>query len=132
MIYNMELCEPELIKIIDYDSKITCVNYGPFDNGYVLLGFANGSVLIFDYPNLERLELLNISTGNQITSITYDPTNYIFVSTSNGEVYSLSCIEKKINYMYIDLGKNTYCTVTVPRRNSKANPAKVYEEEDPS
>lgn len=67
MIYNLETTEAELIKIIDFNFEITCVNYGPYDNGYVTVGFSNGSLLIFDYPNLERLQLLNICEGQRIT-----------------------------------------------------------------
>ena len=113
MIYNLEQCDAEIIKVIDFDSSITSLNYGPFDNGHVLVGFANGTLLFFDYPFLNRLELLTISEGHALTSITYDPTNYIFIGTDNGELHSISCIERKMNYMYLVLGKDTYCTVTM-------------------
>jgi hypothetical protein len=39
-----------MIKIIDIDSELSCINYGPFDNGHIMLGLKNGGFLIFDYP----------------------------------------------------------------------------------
>ncbi len=36
----------------DYGS-VTAVNYGPFDNGYILLGLEQGVLLAFDMYDLD-------------------------------------------------------------------------------
>lgn len=114
MVYNLEKCQADIIKIIDSNKDITCLEYGPFDNGHVLVGLENGCILAFEYPSLERLETIKaFSSGAAVSRITFDPTNYIFAGSSDGQVVALSHLDKKLNYLYLDLGKNKYCTVTV-------------------
>ena len=55
MIYNLETNSSDIIKVLDSSSIITAVNYGPYDNGHIMVGLADGSVLAFSYPKLERL-----------------------------------------------------------------------------
>lgn len=45
---NLETQEPEVIKILRIDDRISCIGYGPYDNGHLLLGMKSGLVLIFD------------------------------------------------------------------------------------
>ena len=45
---NLENSEPEVIKILRIDDKIRTIAYGPYDNGYLLLGMDSGLLLIFD------------------------------------------------------------------------------------
>lgn len=71
--------------------------------------------MAFDYITLERLECVQIFDGQAITTITFDPTNYVFVGGTNGKVVALSYVDKKMHYLYLDLGKNKFCTVQVPR-----------------
>lgn len=49
-----------MIKIIDMDSDISCINYGPYDNGHILIGLKNGILLVFEYPSLERIESVKL------------------------------------------------------------------------
>ena len=56
MIFNLESKQAERIKILDVECNITSINYGPYDNGHILIGLENGSLLAFDYLTLERLE----------------------------------------------------------------------------
>mmetsp|Transcript_1569 Transcript_1569/g.1526 ORF Transcript_1569/g.1526 Transcript_1569/m.1526 type:complete len:138 (+) Transcript_1569:1233-1646(+) len=104
-----------MIKIIDMDSEINCINYGPFDNGHILIGLKNGMLLVFEFPTLERVETVKLFDKQEITAITFDPTNFIFVGSNEGNLQALSCIEKKMNYLYLDLGKDRFCTVSLPR-----------------
>lgn len=34
-------------------ASITAINYGPFDNGYLLLGLSNGVLLVIDLSEME-------------------------------------------------------------------------------
>ena len=100
---------------MDVYGRVTCVNYGPYDNGHILVGLDDGQLLAFDYPSLDSLESVQIFEDEPISVITFDPTNYIFVGGKNGKVVALSYVDRKMHYLYMDLGKNKYCTVQVPR-----------------
>jgi WD40 repeat protein len=39
---NLEKSQADVIKILSVDDKITHVNYGPYDNGYFLVGMNSG------------------------------------------------------------------------------------------
>lgn len=49
-----------MIKVIDTTSRINCINFGPFDNGHVMVGLSDGYLLAFSYPKLERLESIKV------------------------------------------------------------------------
>lgn len=127
MIYNLEESQAKVIKIIDVESEITCINYGPYDNGHILVGLSDGKLIAFDYLTLERLESVKIFDKKAITSITFDPTNYVFVGGENGKLICLSYIDKKMHYLYLDLGTNKFCTVQLARNMTPdiKNPNKV-------
>jgi hypothetical protein len=115
MVFNIESSQAEIIKIIDIEASITCINFGPFDNGHILVGLSDGHMIAFDFLTLERLETVKIFENCAVNCITFDPTNYIFVGGENGKVICLSYIDKKLHYLYLDLGKNKFCTVQLPR-----------------
>lgn len=60
MVFNLQKNQAEMIKILDIDSEISCVNYGPYDNGHILLGLTNGTLIAFDFVTLEKLESVNV------------------------------------------------------------------------
>ncbi len=111
MIYNLKRECAEIIKVLDLDIQITALNYGPYDNGHVLLGLNNGQLVAFDFLTLERLEKTQIFDGKEITAITFDPTNYIFVSGERGKMVALTYVDRKMHYLYLDLGKSKFCTL---------------------
>lgn len=76
-----------------------------------MIGLSEGFLLAFSYPKLERLESVKVFDNSPITTITFDPTNYVFLGGENGQVIALTQIENKFNYMYLELGKNKFCTV---------------------
>ena len=105
-----------MIKILDIQCDVTCVNYGPYDNGHILLGLSDGTLIAFDFITLERLESVSVFTDNvAITCITFEPTHQIFVGGDNGKMIALSYVDNKIHYLYLDLGKSKYCTVQMPK-----------------
>ena len=42
--------------------------------------------------------------GTPIRSITFDPTHLILASTDDGEVVSLSLMESRFKYTYVEMG----------------------------
>jgi len=56
MIFNTKSGQAEVIKILDTHAQVTCLSYGPFDNGHVLLGLEDGQLLAYDYPQLQLQE----------------------------------------------------------------------------
>lgn len=37
------------------ECMITCINYGPYDNGHILIGMSNGTLLAFDSVSMNKL-----------------------------------------------------------------------------
>ena len=47
-----------------------------------------------------------------LTSIRFDPTNLILISSkTTNHVYAVSLIDKKFDYVYLEMGTNQFCTV---------------------
>lgn len=42
MIFNFDSAQAEIIKIIDTEAQITSLNFGPYDNGHILVGLSDG------------------------------------------------------------------------------------------
>ena len=58
MVLNLLKRELEKIKILSllHNQTINCIQYGPYDNGHILLGLSDGWLLGFEYPTLSRIE----------------------------------------------------------------------------
>lgn len=59
--------------------EITAVNFGPYDNGHVIIGFNTGHLLVlnsFDLSSMFRLQAFDskVFPSQQISSICFDPT----------------------------------------------------------
>jgi hypothetical protein len=49
MCFNLEKKKIEKLKILTGDAKVSCINYGPYDNGHVMLGMSDGTLLTFEF-----------------------------------------------------------------------------------
>ena len=115
------------------DARITCVNYGPFDNGYLLIGLSNGILLGISLHEMEIImqeKLFNCA----VNEINFEPTNLVFVSSKERDLIALNLVKKEMHYVYLEIAKRQFCTVTVPQTqlhslNSSLNG--VHDEEDP-
>jgi hypothetical protein len=56
MVFNIQRQAPDMIKILDTHTEATCLEYGPYDNGHILVGLEDGQLLAYEYPSLENLE----------------------------------------------------------------------------
>lgn len=66
--------------------KITAVNFGPYDNGHVMIGFNTGHILVlnsFDLSSMFRLQAFDSKQFpvQEISSICFDPTQMMLVSS---------------------------------------------------
>ena len=77
-----------------------------------MVGFADGTMSILDCVNLEKLLERQVFNGDQgVAQISFDPTNMLIATSTNGEVVGISLVDSKVKYTYLDLGKDQYCTV---------------------
>ena len=54
-VFNLEMSQIETIKVFDSKCDLSCLSYGPFDNGPILLGTSHGHLLSFAYnSSLEK------------------------------------------------------------------------------
>ena len=59
------------------------------------------------------------SLMNGVVSIVIDPANYIVACSRSGQVVVLTPFEMKYNYIYLDLGESTFCTVNLPSSRAR-------------
>mmetsp|Transcript_40405 Transcript_40405/g.38893 ORF Transcript_40405/g.38893 Transcript_40405/m.38893 type:complete len:163 (+) Transcript_40405:211-699(+) len=111
---NLETQKADIIKILNIDDKISVLNFGPYDNGFLLVGMKSGALLCFDCFSLDKIQQLALFT-TPVKSIELEPTNLIMVGSMQGEIVALNVIKKELHYVYLDLGKKQYCTVALPK-----------------
>ena len=55
-----------------------------------------------------------------LTSIKFDPTHLILVSAKAiKQVFAVSLIDKKYDYVYLEMGANQFCTVELDHKRHK-------------
>ena len=96
--------------------KITSLNFGPYDNGYVQIGTLNGALISFNFSTLAIVDFAWLFTeGVAVTEIQYDPTEMIFVGSDEGELVALTFIKEKLEYVYVEMGNRKYCTIEMKK-----------------
>ena len=113
--YKIQEARPDKMKLLSFvqdAQQITSINYGPYDNGHLLLGLETGFLLAYDVTNNFDLIFQMQICQNPLTTIRFDPTNLILVSSkTTNHVYAVSLIDKKFDHVYIEMGTNQFCTV---------------------
>jgi hypothetical protein len=71
-----------ITKIITVEANITAVNFGPYDNRYLLLGFSDGILLGFDSGSLDLILADQIYEGHSIDFIDFEPANSIIIGSN--------------------------------------------------
>ena len=108
--YKIQDCKPDKIKLLSFvqnAQQISAVNYGPYDNGHLLIGTDNGFLLAYDVNNNFDLIFQMQICQHPLTSIEFDPTHLILVSSkATKHVYAVSLIDKKFDYVYLEMGTN--------------------------
>jgi hypothetical protein len=92
---------PEIIKVLRLpqpypfvNNIITSLHFGPYDNGYILIGTTSGHLLVLDPKNLNRISSswLFEAKGEGITNINYEPTQLVFLSSNKGQVKAINIV----------------------------------------
>jgi hypothetical protein len=104
---------PQIIKVLRLpqldpfsNNAISSLNFGPYDNGYVMLGTTQGHLLVLDPKNLNRISSVRIFERHYeaITTINYEPTQVVFLGSNLGLVKAINFIPQQMSYVYLDLG----------------------------
>ena len=93
--------------------SINALNYGPYDNGHIILALSNGCIMILSSLDLSSMFRVQVDT-KPLRHITFDPTNLIIVGTDEG-LSAISLIECHTTYKYVEMGQDTYVTVMFPK-----------------
>jgi len=83
-----------------------------------MLGHSDGTLTGIDINDLSIVFQVVVAEGEQITSIFFEPSNLVFVTTDKNRLVAISLIKRNKNYMYVDLGQNNFATVEIPLKNS--------------
>ena len=96
--------------------RITCMSYGPYDNGHILVGTTTGDFFAFDCVNLTKLYNIKLSEF-PVTNITIEWTQLVLVAVQQTqEVTAISFIEQKQKYVYMEIGSRKYATLVIDQK----------------
>ncbi len=102
-----------------YYSYVTCLGYGPYDNGHILVGMSNGRLLCFRSLDMNLILSLQVFQ-QQIKHICFEPTQLVILSChASSEIVALSFIQKTMQYVYVELGHKRYCTIVMNGEEEK-------------
>ncbi|CDW84104.1 UNKNOWN [Stylonychia lemnae] len=128
MLFNIQKQTIEALKFLPILPKITCMSYGPYDNGYVLLGLESGMLFSLEFPSFNVFDQRQVfdgiyggkfKSGARISCISCEPTRLIFVGGEDGQMIALSFVKEDVHYMYLDMGLRRYCTLKVNKKTKK-------------
>ena len=58
---------PECIKLLRVPGQVSCLAFGPYDNGYLLLGTNTGHLLVLEPLSLDRITCQHVFKDDEIT-----------------------------------------------------------------
>lgn len=78
MVYDREKTERSMIRLFKSRGAISCVQFGPYDNGHILVGTSTGDFFAFDSVTLKKMCNIKLSDC-PITHITIEWTQLVLV-----------------------------------------------------
>lgn len=116
MMYDREQpAKKTVARVYKSKGRITCMMYGPYDNGHILVGLSTGDFFAFETMTLKKLCNIKLSDC-PITQITIEPTQLVLVGVSHTqEVTALTFIQTKQQYIYMEIGSRKYATVVLSK-----------------
>ena len=119
ILYDRETLNKSVVKLFKSNGTVTCLSYGPYDNGHILLGTSTGDFIAFDSIKLSKICNIKISE-TPVTSIAIEWTQLVLIGTKETETLAaVSFIETKEKYVYMELGTRKYATVVINNKTSK-------------
>lgn len=67
--------------LVASELRLTAINYGPYDNGPVLIGLNNGTIIAYDYYSLQVIRKVEGMAESAVEWITYELGNTIIIGT---------------------------------------------------
>jgi hypothetical protein len=117
MIYDRESPFLSKLKLFKSKGKITCLHYGPYDNGHILVGTSTGDFFAFNSVDLKKMVNVKLAES-PISSIAIEWTQVVLVGVRDGQsVIAISFIETKQKYVYMEIGKSKYATVVIDQKS---------------
>lgn len=78
MMYDRETTFKSIVKLFKSRGYITCLSYGPYDNGHILIGLSTGDFFAFDSISLNKLCNIKLSDC-PITNISIEWTQLVLI-----------------------------------------------------
>jgi hypothetical protein len=120
MIYDRENKQKSVVKLFKSHGEISCLGYGPYDNGHILVGTSTGDFLAFDSIRLSKLCCIKLADF-PVTNIAVEWTQLVLVGVrETGEVTAVSFIEQREKYLYMEMSNRKYATVVISKQQAKA------------
>lgn len=117
MIYDRENTHKTVTRLFKSRGEISCLNFGPYDNGHILIGTTTGDFLAFDSIKLTKLCNIKLSDF-PVTSIAIEWTQLVLIGVrETGDVTAVSFIELKEKYMYMEMSNRKYATVVISKQS---------------
>lgn len=86
----LRLPQPDLLK----NNLVSCLNFGPYDNGYIVIGTTSGHLIVLDPKNFNRVSTQEVFSNPDegVSNIHFDPTQMVFLGSSQGRVNAINII----------------------------------------
>ena len=78
MLFDRVKLEGTVTRPFKSKGQISCLTYGPYDNGHILVGLTTGDFIAFDSLTLRKICNVKISE-HPVTSITIEPIMMVLV-----------------------------------------------------
>jgi hypothetical protein len=78
MLFDRVKLESTVTRPFKSKGQISCLTYGPYDNGHILVGLTTGDFIAFDSLTLRKICNVKISE-HPVTSITIEPIMMVLV-----------------------------------------------------
>ncbi len=114
--YDREMTYKSIVKLFKSIGYITCLSYGPYDNGHILMGLSTGDFFAFDSIGLNKLCNIKLSDC-PITNISIEWTQLVLIGVQQtSEVTAITFIQTKQKYVYMEIGSRKYATVVIEHK----------------
>jgi len=78
---NKNQCDSEIM--VSPELEITAINYGPYDNGPIIIGLNDGTIIAYDYYSLQLIRKIKGMVESSVKWIAYEVGNMIIIGTRN-------------------------------------------------
>ena len=79
--YNIYTNQCDGYNIVSSGTDITAINYGPYDNGPILIGLSDGTITIYDYSSMQLIRRIEKMVKDEVKWIMYELGSAIIIGT---------------------------------------------------